>query len=148
MLGLPGGTGSGSGAGIASPIAYGGSGGTGGSDGTGPTDGSGVGGSGQGNSSYMGCLALAQAHTLSAGQGGEGGTTSYDLGLYYGAGGGGGGVLFDGAGPAIAAQNGLHSNGAQGGTGFGAGGGAGGWTSPAGSPGGNGASGFVYVEAG
>lgn len=81
LLGLPGGTGSGSDAGVASQIAYGGSGGTGGFYGTGSTEGSGVGGSGQGNSSYMGCLALAQAHTLSAGQGGEGGTTSYDLGL-------------------------------------------------------------------
>lgn len=113
-----------------------------------------AGGNGQGNGTYVGCLANMTIHKFAAGSGGAAPNgslvdTSY---TYWATSGGGGGVLVDGNGPIPSqkAQNGTHPQGlfGQAEVGYGAGGGGGGWMTddPWICPGGNGAAGLVYVE--
>jgi len=105
------------------------------------------GGTGQGNWSVK--FGNFSSQVFSPGQYGQGSKAAYFDSRYFYAGGGGGGVLFDGAGPTAGDGKGIYSG--DGGDGYGAGGGAGGFN-PIGpiyyEGGGEGASGFVYIEWG
>lgn len=132
----PGGDGGSGGGGSCNDGPIGGAGGSAGGSGLACTY---QGGIGQG--SLVAALASFTVHTLTAGPGGAGGTSS------HAGGGGAGGVVLDGAGPS--GSDGPQAFSGKGGRGYGAGGGGGGFDAPTGTlrfAGGNGAPGVVHVE--